>query len=259
MAKTFLISYVPEGETLSGFRREECESRQSAESRKALYSQEVPPRFAEVVEHEGDLMVLTGKSLPAIYNNLGLMLADEANRALQLAETDPAAKEAMTKAQAEAYEKAFRFKPVAGFKNVELGRKKLFAMVVGGGREEPVSADPAPPARTISRGAVIKENDTMATKTKAKKAPKAKKAAKPRVVAPLTAKLGAANAPGECATAGCYIRSLVMTGDLTNEAILKLVHKHFKDSTAKGSDISWNRAKLRAEGKKVPEIVKEAE
>ena len=98
----------------------------------------------------------------------------------------------------------------------------------------------------------------MATKTKkaaGKKAAKAKKAPKPRVAAPLTGDLGAGNAPGADMTSGCYIRSLVMKR-VGTEDILKLVHKHFKDSTAKGSDVSWNRAKLKAAGKKVPEPAK---
>ena len=92
-----------------------------------------------------------------------------------------------------------------------------------------------------------------ATKKKAakKKAAKAKSAT-PRKVAPLTVELSDNLKPGADVTCGCYIRSLVMKGKGTDE-ILKLVGKHYPDSTAKGSDVSWNRAKLKAAGKKVPD------
>jgi hypothetical protein len=50
---------------------------------------------------------------------------------------------------------------------------------------------------------------------------------------------------------GIFIRSLIVAGKSTAE-ILELVHMHFKGNTAKGSDISWNRAKLRATGRKLP-------
>jgi len=252
-----------------GFRHEEFESRASAESRKSLYSQEVPPRFAEVVEHEGDLAVLTRKSITIIYNGLGAVLKEEADKAL--ADNVTIMQEEGTETQTvvgdmsdglrKVFETAAAFKPVKSFKNVELGQKKLFAMIVGGGKEEPSAADQAPPAGQVSRGAVIKENEKMATKT-AKKAAKKKAAKKtasaPRVVAPLTAPLAAGNAPTAGMTSGCYIRSLIMLKVDTPD-ILKLVHKHFKGSTAKGSDISWNRAKLRAAGKVIPEPKKAAE
>jgi len=79
-----------------------------------------------------------------------------------------------------------------------------------------------------------------------------RKAPPKREAAPLTIKLPANLKPPTGTTSGCYIRSLVMLGKPTDE-ILELVHKHFKGSTAKGSDVSWNRAKLRAAGKKMPE------
>ncbi len=104
----------------------------------------------------------------------------------------------------------------------------------------------------------------MATATKngkGKKAAKkkaAKKSATPRVVAPLFIVIEGNGKPPADTTCGCYIRSLVMRGTDTNADILKLVKKHYPESTAKGSDISWNRAKLKGAGKKVPDVVKEA-
>jgi len=79
---------------------------------------------------------------------------------------------------------------------------------------------------------------------------KKRKAAK-RATAPLTITLPANLKPPADTTCGCYIRSLLVAGKGTEE-ILALVHKHYRGSTAKGSDISWNRAKLRAAGKKLP-------
>lgn len=98
----------------------------------------------------------------------------------------------------------------------------------------------------------------MATKKKAAKKKAVKKSATPRVAAPLTIEVSGNAAPPKGTTCGCYIRSLVMAGKGT-EDILKLVHKHFPDTTAKGSDVSWNRKKLKDAGKKVPDARKAAE
>ena len=147
---------------------------------------------------------------------------------------------------------------VKAFGSLEEGEKSVFERIVNWKQQ------PAPePAAEAQEGAT-EENKDMATKTKkgaAKKKTAAKKAAKktatPRKVAPLTVELGAGNAPPKDTTCGCYIRSLVMLGTLTTAQILAKVAKHYPDSTSKPSDVSWNRAKLRAAGKKVPEPVKE--
>ena len=98
----------------------------------------------------------------------------------------------------------------------------------------------------------------MATKTKktktAEKAPAKKKVAgekKARKSAPLFEELSS-NAPKADMTCGCYIRSLLMKGGKDTAAILELVKKHYPDSSAKASDVSWNKGKLKAAGKKVP-------
>lgn len=52
---------------------------------------------------------------------------------------------------------------------------------------------------------------------------------------------------------GQFIRDLLMKATPTDK-ILALVHKTFPGSKAKASDVAWNRGKLRAEGKKVPEV-----
>ncbi len=131
---------------------------------------------------------------------------------------------------------------VKGFESLEEGEKRVFERIVNW------KPQPAPEGAT-------EEKSTMATATK-KKAAKKKaakaKSATPRKVAPLTVELGDNLKPGADVTCGCYIRTLVMKGKGTDE-ILKLVGKHYPDSTAKGSDVSWNRAKLKAAGKKVPD------
>ncbi len=66
-----------------------------------------------------------------------------------------------------------------------------------------------------------------------------------------TYELGADLAPPEDAKSGAYIRSLLLLGKSAEE-ILKLVHKHFADSTAKSSDVSWNKGKLREKGIAIP-------
>ena len=91
-------------------------------------------------------------------------------------------------------------------------------------------------------------------KAKKRKAPakrKAKAKAK-RGPAVLTVDLPPNLVPGEGTTCGAYIRSLLMIGKGTDE-ILGLVRKHYPESTAKGSDVSWNRRKLRDAGKAIPE------
>jgi len=99
----------------------------------------------------------------------------------------------------------------------------------------------------------------MATKKKSAVKKAAKKAAKktgerkPRATAPLFEELSS-TAPKANMTNGCYIRSLLMRGgkSATTESILELVKKHYPDSKAKASDVSWNRQKLRNAGKKLP-------
>lgn len=99
------------------------------------------------------------------------------------------------------------------------------------------------------------EEHTMVAKAKksTKKATKktgAKKA--PGKVGELTCPLPANLSPPEGTKSGTYIRSLIMKG-LSTDDILTHVHKHFKGSTAKPSDVSWNRARLRDGGKTPPE------
>ncbi len=91
----------------------------------------------------------------------------------------------------------------------------------------------------------------MTGKKKPAKRAKTKKAKATRQPGVLTVDLGANLVPADGVTCGCYIRSLVMMGKSTEE-ILALVGKHFPKSTAKGSDVSWTRARLRAAGKKLP-------
>ncbi len=104
-------------------------------------------------------------------------------------------------------------------------------------------------------GASTEEGQMAATKkTKKKATKKPAKEKKARVVAPLFSDLPAGNKPTADMTCGAYIRSLIMTGKFTTEQMLEKVGTHYKGSKAKGSDISWNRQKLRAAGKKVPEV-----
>lgn len=46
---------------------------------------------------------------------------------------------------------------------------------------------------------------------------------------------------------GARIREMLLKG-MESEEILKVIHKEFPDSTAKSSDVSWNRGKLRKDG-----------
>lgn len=92
-----------------------------------------------------------------------------------------------------------------------------------------------------------------AKKTAKKKAVKADR--KPRVKAALFEDLNGTT-PKADQNCGSYIRSLLMAGKLDTDGILAKVKQHYPDSSAKGSDVSWNRQKLRTEGKKVPEVAK---
>jgi len=149
----------------------------------------------------------------------------------------------------------------SNFDDLKKGAKKVFAMVLKACITSPVPGDQAPAAGTeesIPPASVKpKRQKTMATKTKktpAKKAAKkaAKKSATPRVKAPAFIEIGN-GAPPAGTTCGLFIRSLIMKG-ATTEDILAKVKKHYPDSTAKGSDVSWNRQKLRADGiKNVPD------
>ncbi len=107
------------------------------------------------------------------------------------------------------------------------------------------------------------EDHNMVAKRKTAKKGGRKPAAKkekgtPRAAAALTYDLPKNLSPPADAKSGAYIRSLIMLGKGT-EDILKLVKQHFKGSTAKGSDVSWNRAYLKDHGKKVPDARKAAE
>ncbi len=148
----------------------------------------------------------------------------------------------------------------SNFDDLKKGAKKVFAMVLKGCITSPVPGDQAPAAGTEAQNPPAsvkpKRQKTMATKTKkaVKKAAKkaAKKTATPRVKAPAFIEIGG-GAPPAGTTCGLYIRSLIMKG-ATTEDILAKVKKHYPDSTAKGSDVSWNRQKLRADGvKNVPD------
>lgn len=102
-----------------------------------------------------------------------------------------------------------------------------------------------------SEGSKTQEEATMATKKKAvKKAKKTKTERKPRVAAPLFSELNG-NKPNVDMNCGAYIRSMVMAGKST-DTILEQVGKHYPDSKAKASDVSWNKGKLKAAGKKIP-------
>ena len=112
------------------------------------------------------------------------------------------------------------------------------------------------PIPSLPKGAV----DMAAAKKKAaKKSTKAKTNGHGggRVAGDLLYDLPKNLMPPAEAKSGAYIRSLIMLGKSTEE-IVELVKKHFKGSTAKGSDVSWNRAKLRAAGKKVPDAPRAA-
>lgn len=108
-----------------------------------------------------------------------------------------------------------------------------------------------------SEGSNSNEEAPMAAKSKKKVVKKkaAKKPAgerKPRASAPLYEEL-ATSQPKSGMTCGCYIRSLLMKGGKTTETIIELVKKYFPESSAKNSDVSWNRGRLKAAGKKLPE------
>jgi hypothetical protein len=57
---------------------------------------------------------------------------------------------------------------------------------------------------------------------------------------------GAAHAPYK--GSGYRIRQMLVEGKLDTAGILAVVHKEFPDSKAGPSDVSWNKAKLRAQG-----------
>lgn len=103
-----------------------------------------------------------------------------------------------------------------------------------------------------SEGSNSNEEANVATKKKTakkKKTPKGER--KPRKVAPLFGELGAGGKPTADMTCGSYIRSLIMAGTATDK-ILSKVKTHYPDSSAKASDVSWNKGKLKAAGKKIP-------
>lgn len=101
-----------------------------------------------------------------------------------------------------------------------------------------------------SEGSNSTEEATMAKKKKVAKK-KVKGDRKPRVSAPLYGELGAGSKPAADMTCGCYIRSLIMAGTSTDKILAK-VKTHYPDSSAKASDVSWNKGKLKAAGKKIP-------
>ncbi|MFI5387593.1 MAG: hypothetical protein ACHQ50_15910 [Fimbriimonadales bacterium] len=93
--------------------------------------------------------------------------------------------------------------------------------------------------------AKTKRKTTAKMKAPAKRKPTAKRAPVLTVSLPPNLK------PVEGTTCGAYIRSLLVMGKAT-EDILVLVRKHFPESKAKNSDVSWNRGRLKAVGKTIP-------
>src|SRR3954466_13288880 len=57
-------------------------------------------------------------------------------------------------------------------------------------------------------------------------------------------------------TSGELIRARLVEGKSTAATIVAEVHKRFKDSSAKPSDVYWNRGRLKKEGVKVPDMPK---
>jgi hypothetical protein len=163
-------------------------------------------------------------------------------------------------------------KHVSKFATKQDGQRRVFAALnakYGQQPEEPFDPKPTATDQQDTNPAAINAGPSegtdqptegqMATKSKKSKKPAVKKSAKkagerkPRVAAPLFEELST-SAPKANMTCGCYIRSLLMKGgkNATTAAILDLVKKHYPDSSAKASDVSWNRQKLRNDGKKLP-------
>jgi hypothetical protein len=59
-------------------------------------------------------------------------------------------------------------------------------------------------------------------------------------------------------TSGELIRARLVEGKMTAGAIVAEVHKRFKDSSAKASDVYWNRGRLKKEGVKLGDMPKDA-
>jgi hypothetical protein len=57
-------------------------------------------------------------------------------------------------------------------------------------------------------------------------------------------------------TSGELIRARLVEGKMTADAIVAEVHKRFKDSSAKRSDVYWNRGRLKKEGVKLADMPK---
>jgi hypothetical protein len=57
---------------------------------------------------------------------------------------------------------------------------------------------------------------------------------------------------GDIESSGELIRARVVEGKMTPDQIVAEVKKRFKGSTTKRSDVYWNRARLKAEGIKLP-------
>lgn len=55
-------------------------------------------------------------------------------------------------------------------------------------------------------------------------------------------------------TSGALIRARLVEGKMSAAEIVAEVHKRFKDSSAKASDVYWNRGRLKKEGVKVPDM-----
>lgn len=84
---------------------------------------------------------------------------------------------------------------------------------------------------------------TTSKKAKAAKKVAAKKGGKKLSMGPKTGKKRSGKG------SGARIREMIMEGKLTTEEMLAVIHKEFKDSKAKASDISWNRGQLKANPK----------
>lgn len=121
--------------------------------------------------------------------------------------------------------------------------------------EDVTENEDTPTSEMTLEGSKQKEGQmATAKKSKKKATKKAKAERKPRVASPLHADLGSGNKPTKDMNCGLYIRSLLMTGKFDTAKILEKVAAHYPDSKAKGSDVSWNRQKLRNGGKKVPTV-----
>ena len=92
---------------------------------------------------------------------------------------------------------------------------------------------------------------TVAKKTTKAAAPKKVKLSHSQLAAHYNGVLASLKKGTAPKTAGELIRARLLENKADAEAIAKEVHKRFKGSTAKASDVYWNRGKLKSEGFKL--------